>query len=246
MTADFATVLWKEWKEIVMERSSGSAGSYRPLILIVVFGILFPLRMGPERFFSVAGLMAPTFFSAIVVTAVIADSFAGERERHTLETLLASRLSDRAILLGKIAACMAYGWLISISCIVAGAITVNIMNWHGQILIFHDAASWLLLLLGPPLLGGAIATAGVLVSLHATTVRQAQQTLSVGFAVVLIGTIFGSSMLPMDWRAWFARILLTWSQADLVLAAAGVLLAIDLALLFTGMARFQRARLVLD
>jgi len=34
----------------------------------------------------------------------------------------------------------------------------------------------LLLLLGPPLLGGVIATAGVLVSLHATTVRQAQQT----------------------------------------------------------------------
>jgi ABC-2 type transport system permease protein len=246
MTADFVTVLWKEWKEIVMERSAGATGSFRPLILIAVFGVFFPLRMGPDRFFSVAGLLAPTFFSAIVITAVIADSFAGERERHTLETLLASRLSDRAILLGKIAACMAYGWLISIACILAGAITVNIVNWHGQILMFHDAASWLLLLLGPPLLGGVIATAGVLVSLHATTVRQAQQTLSVGFAVVLIGTIFGSSMLPADWRAWFARILVTWSQADLVLAAAGVLLAIDLALLAAGMARFQRARMVLD
>jgi len=246
MTVDFATVLWKEWKEIVMERSAGSTGSYRPLILIAVFGIFFPLRMGPERFFSPAGLLAPTFFSAIVITAVIADSFAGERERHTLETLLASRLSDRAILFGKIAACMAYGWVISIACIVVGAITVNVVNWHGQVLIYQDAASWLLLLLGPPLAGALIATAGVLVSLHATTVRQAQQTLSVGFAVVLIGTIFGSSMLPKDWQAWFARILITWSQVDLVLAAAGVLLAIDLALLAAGMARFQRARLVLD
>ena len=246
MNADFVTVLWKEWKEIVLERSAGSTGSFRPLILIAVFGIFVPLRMGPERFFSAAGLLAPTFFSVIVITAVIADSFAGERERHTLETLLASRLSDRSILFGKIAACIAYGWLISISCILAGAITVNIVNWHGQILIFHDAASWLLLLLGPPLLGGAIATGGVLVSLHATTVRQAQQTLSVAFVVVLIGTIFGSSMLPADWKAWFARILVTWSQADLVLVAAGVLLAIDLALLSAGMARFQRARLVLD
>jgi hypothetical protein len=60
MTADFATVLWKEWKEIVMERSAGSTGSLRPLILIAVFGIFFPLRMGPERFFSAAGLLAPT------------------------------------------------------------------------------------------------------------------------------------------------------------------------------------------
>ena len=34
-------------------------------------------------------------------------------------------------------------------------------------------------LLGPPLVGGVVATAGVLVSLHAATVRQAQQTLSV-------------------------------------------------------------------
>jgi len=100
--------------------------------------------------------------------------------------------------------------------------------------------------LGPPLAGGLIATAGVLVSLHATTVRQAQQTLSVGFAVVLIGTIFGSSLLPKDWQAWFARALFTWTQAELVLAAAGVLLVIDLAILAAGMARFQRSRLVLD
>jgi ABC-2 type transport system permease protein len=246
MNADFITVLWKEWKEIVLERSAGSTGSYRPLILIAVLGIFVPLRMGPERFFTATGLLAPTLFSAIVITAVIADSFAGERERHTLETLLASRLSDRSILFGKIAACIAYGWLISMACILAGAITVNVVNWHGQILMFRDAASWLLLLLGPPLLGGAVATAGVLVSLHAATVRQAQQTLSVAVAVVLLGTIFGSSALPAEWKTWFTRALVTWSQAELVLAAAGVLAAIDVALLFAGMAYFQRAKLVLD
>ena len=48
------TVLWKEWKEIALERSAGGAGSFRPLILIAVLGIFVPLRMGPERFFSVA------------------------------------------------------------------------------------------------------------------------------------------------------------------------------------------------
>lgn len=246
MNADFATVLWKEWKEIVLERSAGGSGSYRPLVLIAVLGIFVPFRMGPEKFFNVAGLLAPVFFSAIVITAVIADSFAGERERHTLETLLASRLSDRAILLGKIAACIAYGWLVSISCILIGAITVNVMNWHGQILMFHDAASWLILLLGPPLLGGVVATAGVLVSLHSATVRHAQQTLGVAVAVLVVGIVFGSNMLPAEWKAWFARIIVTWSQAELALAALGVLLAVDLVLLFAGMARFQRAKLVLD
>ena len=246
MNSDFAAVLWKEWKEIVLERSGSGAGRFRPLFLVAVLGIFVPLRMGPDRFFHPLGLLMPTFFSAVVITAVIADSFAGERERHTLETLLASRLSDRAILFGKIAACIAYGCLISLSCIVAGAITVNVMNWHGQIMMFHDAASWLILLFGPPLLGGIMATAGVLVSLHAATVRGAQQTLSIALGVVFMGAVFGSSMLPADWRAEFMQILFTWSPANVVLAALGILLAIDLALLFASMARFQRAKLVLD
>jgi ABC-2 type transport system permease protein len=194
----------------------------------------------------VGGLLIPTLVAAIVITTVIADSFAGERERHTLETLLASRLSDHAILFGKIAAAIAYGWLISISCIVIGAVTVNVANWHGEVFMYHDAASWLVLLLGPPLMGGVVATAGVLVSLRAATVRHAQQTLGFAVVVIVLGVGFGSSSLPAEWKSWFARILFTWSQTDLVLAAAGVLLAIDLALLFAGMARFQRAKLVLD
>ena len=246
MDSDFITVLWKELKEIALERSAGGTGSFRPLILVAVLGIFIPLRMGPERFFSVGGILAPTVFGAFVVTAVIADSFAGERERHTLETLLATRLSDRSILFGKTAASIAYGWLISIACIAAGAITVNVSNWHGQVFMFHDAASWLVVVLGPPLLSGAVATAGVLVSLHATTVRQAQQTLSVAVLVATFGAIFGSNMLPVEWKAWLARNVATWPPANLVLAVAGVLLAIDLVFLFAGIARFQRARLVLD
>jgi ABC-2 type transport system permease protein len=242
---DFNTVLWKEWKEIVMERSGG-AGSYRPLILIGVLGIFMPFRMSPERFFSPFPVLIYAFFSAVVVTAVIADSFAGERERHTLETLLASRLSDRAILLGKIAACIAYGWLMSILCVLAGTITENVVNRGDHILLYRDSASWLILLLAPPLAAGAVATAGVLVSLRAATVRQAQQTLMVGVLVLVAGAIFVGNLLPVAWKEWFFGIWLAWSPASLVLAAAGVVLAIDLLLLLAGMARFQRARLVLD
>jgi ABC-2 type transport system permease protein len=243
---DFSAVFWKEWKEIVLERSARGAGSYRPLILIAVLGIFMPLRMGPDRFFSPFQLWIYAFFSAVVVTAVIADSFAGERERHTLESLLATRLSDRAILLGKIAASIAYGWVISMLCVVAGTITVNVTNWQGHVLLYHDWASWLVLLLGPPLTAGAVATAGVLVSLHAATVRQAQQTLMVGSLVVFLGAIFGSTRVPTAWKDWFSGILVAWSPAELVLAAAGVVLIIDLALLLAGMVRFQRARLILD
>jgi len=244
-STDFNTVLWKEWREIVLERSGGS-GRYRPLILIGVLGIFVPLRMGPERFFNPLPLLMYTFFSAVVVTAVIADSFAGERERHTLETLLASRLSDRSILFGKIAASVAYGWLMAMLCALAGTIMVNLANWSGHVLLYRDSASWLILLLGPPLAGGAVATAGVLVSLRAATMRQAQQTLTVAVMILVVGSIFAGSMLPTAWKVWFSGIWVVWSPASLVLAAAGVILAIDLLLLLAGMARFQRARLVLD
>lgn len=201
-----------------------------------------PLRSGSGGFFNPSLLSIYVFFSAVVVTAVIADSFAGERERHTLETLLASRLSDCAILFCKIAASIAYGWLISMLCVLSGAITVNVANWRGHALFYHDSASWLVLLLGPPLAGGTLATAGVLVSLHAATVRQAQQTLAVGFVVLFLGAFFGGDMLPTAWKVRFGGILV-WSPVELVLAAAGVVLMIDLVLLLAGMARFQRAKL---
>ena len=245
MATEFNTVLWKEWKEIVMERSGG-AGSYRPLILIAVLGIFVPFRMPPERFFSPFPLLIYAFFAAVVVTAVIADSFAGERERHTLETLLATRLSDRAILFGKIAACIAYGWVMAMLCVVVGTVTENVANWNGHVMLYQDSASWLVLLLAPPLTAGAVATAGVLVSLHAATVKQAQQTLMVAVLVLVAGSIFASNFLPMAWKNWFFGIWSVWSPASLVLGAAGVVLAIDLLLLLAGMARFQRARLVLD
>jgi ABC-2 type transport system permease protein len=244
--ADFSTVFWKEWKEIVLERSAGAAGSFRPLFLIAILGIFVPLRMGSERFFNPVQLLVYSFFSAVVVTAVIADSFAGERERHTLETLLATRLSDTAILLGKIAASTAYGWVIAMLCVLAGAITANLSSWQGHVRFYSDSVSWLILLVGPPLAAGMVATGGVLVSLRAATVRQAQQTLMIGFMVLFLGAAFGASMLPSEWRAWFAGILVSWPPSAIALAAAGVVLLFDLAFLFAGKARFQRAKLVLD
>lgn len=246
MTADFMTVLWKEWKEILLQRSAGGGGARQPLVIVLIVGILLPLRMGPQRFFSPEPLLILTFLAAVATSAVVADAFAGERERHTLETLLASRLPDSSILLGKIAACTAYGWLITMACVVLGTVTVNIANWHGQILMFHDAPSWLGLILGPPVLGAAVASAGVFVSLHAATVRQAQQTLSLALVVLLFGAIFGFNALPVSWKAWFAQILFGWSLTELILAATGIVVLIDLALVLAAMARFQRAKLVLD
>jgi ABC-2 type transport system permease protein len=170
----------------------------------------------------------------------------GRAGTDTLETLLASRLTDRAILFGKLAACLAYGWLLSIITVALGIITVNAANWKGHVLLYRDAATWLALLLLPLLFGGALASAGVFVSLHAATVRQAQQTLifAVSLSVLAIG--FGIPALPQNVKMWFAETLAAWSAAEVVLAAGAVVLAVDVVLVLFALARFQRSKLVLD
>ena len=77
------------------------------------------------------------------------------------------------------------------------------------------------------------------------------EVFGLGIGIFFLGYLtleIPGALLVERWsaRKWFARILITWSPTSVVLLALGILLAIDLALLFAGMARFQRAKLVLD
>ena len=55
-----------------------------------------------------------------MIISFIGDAIAGERERHTLETLLASRMPDRAILLGKVIAIVLYAWGMGVLSLLPG------------------------------------------------------------------------------------------------------------------------------
>jgi ABC-2 type transport system permease protein len=110
MIADVWTVIWKEWRELLRQRESMRGGVLRLLIFVGVFGIFLPLQVGREWINSPKLLMLWAWVPLFLVSSVVADGFAGERERHTLETLLASRLSDRAILFGKLGAALSYGF----------------------------------------------------------------------------------------------------------------------------------------
>jgi ABC-2 type transport system permease protein len=119
---------------------------------------------------------------------MVADTFAGERERDTLEALLASRLPDRAIVLGKVGAVAAYGWLITMLCWFAGWVVVSVA--------FGAAAPGPLFVLAWPLLLSGLAACfvaliGVLISLRAQSVRQAQQLMSVAMlgSLLLVGSL---------------------------------------------------------
>jgi ABC-2 type transport system permease protein len=90
---------WREWSALRARLSWGALAA-----LIFVWSLVAPHLLGELK----AGPLIVAIMSASLPLALsgvmIIDSFAGERERQTLETLLASRLPDQAILLGKVIA----------------------------------------------------------------------------------------------------------------------------------------------
>lgn len=245
MIADIWTVMWKEWRELLARRGSMRGGILSLLLVIGILSIFAPLQMGRAWVESLTVLGFSSWMPFLLVTSVVADSFAGERERHTLETLLASRLPDRAILLGKIGTAMSYGWGLTLTSLLLGVITVNVAHGRGRLLVY------------PPLIGfgavgsslltaGLAATAGVLISLRASTVRQAQQTMRTTSMLLLLLPLFGIRALPVAWRASLVGAFTAFGTTNVVLMTAAIVVVLDIGLLVAAMTRFRRARLILD
>jgi len=245
MIADAWTVMWKEWRELLLQRGNVRGGWVSLLITIGVFGIFLPLQSGRAWVESPALLLVWVWVPLFLVSSVVADAIAGERERHTLETLLASRLSDRSILVGKVGAAMGYGWGLTLVMLTLGLVTVNVVHGHGELVFYPPATALgavLLTLLGAGLVSGA----GVLVSLHAATVRQAAQTLSIAIMVLLFLPVLALQIVPAEWKGVVFTALGGLDTFQTVLLLAAVLLVVDLILLLLALARFQRAKLILD
>src|SRR5687767_627257 len=106
---DVRTVAWKEWRELLRMSGTRRSAIARHIFSVGVISVLWPWQFGLSFLTTNLAVTLASLTAAIYVAGAAPDAFAGERERHTLETLLASRLPDRAILLGKIAALLEYG-----------------------------------------------------------------------------------------------------------------------------------------
>jgi ABC-2 type transport system permease protein len=242
---DVLTVAWKEWRELLQLGGSVRGGRFSLVILLGVFGVFLPLQSGAEWVQSPATVFYWGWVPLMLVGGAVADSFAGERERHTLETLLASRLPDSAILLGKMVAAVSYGWGLVLLMLVLSLVTVNLSVRTGPFLMFpwrFAVGAPLLALLG----AGLAASAGVLVSLRAPTVRQAAQTLNVGILLLIFIPVLAVQALPESWKAQAGAWAMTLGVDGILWVAAALLALLDFALLAAAFARFRRARLVLD
>ncbi len=245
MSGDVLTIAWKDLREVLLQSGTLRRSIRGLLFMFVIFGVVLPLQIGSDLVRQPAAILPFAWMPLLLASGMVADGIAGERERHTLETLLASRLSDRAILLGKVTAAVVYGWGFMVVSALVALVTVNVANAGNGILLYTPTAIALLAVFW--LLGAAlVACGGSLVALRAPTVRQATQNMSLAiFAVVLI-PVFGLQLLPEDLRRQLVMTLsgLDWLTIGVGLAA--LLILLDALLLAAAMARFQRTRLILD
>lgn len=245
MIFDIGTVIWKEWRELLFQRGSLRATILSWVPLLLIFGGFLPSQVGTFWVESSLTIGIWGWLPTLPVLALIADSFAGERERHTLETLLASPLSEVAILFGKVITVVSYGWLMTLLVVLTDLFSVNLFHGNGRLILYPAST-----LVGGMVLGLLSATLaasiGVNVSLRSPTVRQAAQQL----AFVSLGLtwipILGLSVLPSQLQANLLNSAMSVNTTGMFFVMIVVLTLLNAGLLLLAMARFKRSRLILD
>jgi ABC-2 type transport system permease protein len=245
MLRDIWTISKKDLQEVLFSRGNKRSGLFSMLVLIGLIGVYFPLVSQDTWLTSPAAVLSWSWMPIFMVTSIVTDSIAGERERHTLETLLASRVTDRAILLGKIGAAVLYGWGMFIVSLLVGAVTINVANWGGPLrfypLGFFLGGSVLSLLLCI-----FISAIGVFVSLRAPTARAAYQRLSLSMLVLVMLPALLTQLLPEGSLAPLVRLVENIDLQKVLLVGGAALVVLDVFFILAALARFKRTRLILE
>jgi ABC-2 type transport system permease protein len=243
-------IMKKEWWDIkttLFLFGNLQAGILPILVLSGAFGIYEPIKIGPEW------LQSPIMIFSIVVLipcAVIGfispNSIVGERNRKTLEPLLATPVTDHAILFGKIGIAVVYGWGMTLLNMILGLVVINLTYSNGQVFLYPINLVISIMLLSF-LFSILIAAGGVNFSLYATSLLEAQNKLgmTVFIPLVLTGFMMGPFM-PKDWKAITVVIIAQLGVTNLFLIFMGILFVVDSLLIVVVLTRFHRKRLIFE
>ncbi len=248
--SDMWLVATKELREVALRQGGSRASVFNLALIVLVFGVFMPLQAGVAWVQQPWMLFVWAWLPLFMVSALVADSFAGERERHTLETLLTTPLSDNAILFGKLLAAVVYGYGALLVVFVVSLVTVNLRYGTWRIPLMFSREVTLGVLVVGFLATLFVAAIGVMISLKAQTVRQAGLTLSLGILATLwipglaLGYLYRTLSEPT--RAlvtdWFVQLDL-WVIA---VGAVALLALVDAAFIAVAMRRFRRSELTFD
>lgn len=194
--------------------------SYNPSQRIIALMILY--------------LLAPMYLIVplMVASVIAADSFAGEKERKTLEALLYTPASDRELFVAKMISAWVPAVVVGLVGFVLYGLVANLAGWPTMGRVFFPNATWVVLALwvGPAVAGLGLG-ATVLVSSRVATFQEAYQ---MGGMVVLpvIFLVVGQASGVM------------YLGLGLVLLLGLVLWIVDAALLWVGAKTFRRGELM--
>lgn len=183
---DSWTMVVKEWHEWCGVRTRRGWGVVCALIL--AWSVIAPYLVGHLEAAPLIIVIAWAALPLVLSGVIITDSIAGERERQTLETLLASRLSDQSILLGKILAATLLGWSLLLLGLASGLL-------QQMAAVLTGTQEFRLFTLGAGMVGASVpcivlvVSVGALFSLYAPSARFALLLIVAFAGMLLLGAI---------------------------------------------------------
>ncbi len=129
--------------------------------------------------FSLVYMLAPMFLiMPLMVSSILAaDSFAGEKERKTLEALLYTPTTDRELFTAKLLGAWTAAVVVALLSFVVYAVMVNAAGWHSIGYLFFPNWMWIALVLWvTPAVAGLGLVVMVFVSVRAQGFQDAYQT----------------------------------------------------------------------
>ncbi len=177
---------------------------------------------------------APLFLilPMMVASTIAANSFAGEKERKTLEALIYTPTTDTELFIGKTLAAWIPAVLIALVGFVLYSIVVNVASWPTMGKVFFPNAMWLMLIVWvAPAAAGLGLGSMILVSSKANSFQEAYQ---IGSAVVLpvVMLLFGQVSGVL------------YFTVGVVFLVGCVLWLIDAAILWFAVKTFQRREII--
>ncbi len=179
-------------------------------------------------------MFAPLFLiiPLMVASVIAADSFAGEKERMTLEALVYTPTTDLELFAGKVLAAMLPAIVVSLVGFLLYGITANLAAWPTMGRVFFPNWTWVVMVLW---VGPATAAMGlgatVIVSSRVSSFQEANQIAGV-IVVPILALVFAQVAGVMYFSTW-----LTVGLGLVFWIIAGVLLAV-------GVRTFQRGEIM--
>lgn len=200
----------------------GGARGAAVLAALTMLGTVIPMRAG-SGFIDPVYFLAYCCFSLLFSSTFVAQSFAGEKEHQFVVNRGPEAVGDFPLVLGKVLAAAAWGWLCW--ALIFGASLAMVKQTPPKpmlatLCVFVASLSW------------AASAGGALISANSPSAVMARQMMRLGFFFVLLLAVVGPRVLPpemsaplyglLDWDV-FTRNLLV---ASLVLAPLGWLLCL--------------------